>query len=84
MDDEKLLEEYILNDTGAIYYGSSNAVRPRPWNFGQVRTPTTRRTFFTSLFSTLQFDYTLRNQKLQKLLIITTDHEISRRTFYRC
>ena len=40
LDDEKLLEEYILNQSGYIYYGfaswGESGVKPRPWNYGQV------------------------------------------------
>ncbi|CAL1532742.1 unnamed protein product [Lymnaea stagnalis] len=35
MADANLLKEYVLNETGQIYYGSQSAVAPRPWNFGQ-------------------------------------------------
>ncbi|BFZ19490.1 hypothetical protein BsWGS_22529 [Bradybaena similaris] len=33
--DEKLLDEYILNETGRLYRGSASSPSPRPWNFGQ-------------------------------------------------
>lgn len=36
MEDEKLLDEYILNETGRIWVGTSQHFRGRPWNFGQV------------------------------------------------
>ncbi|GAB1597650.1 protein-glutamine gamma-glutamyltransferase K-like [Argonauta hians] len=39
MEDEKLLDEYILNETGRIWIGSSNGYRGRPWNFGQFQEP---------------------------------------------
>ena len=31
-------EEYVLNDTGRIWVGSSTSHSGRPWNFGQVMT----------------------------------------------
>jgi len=37
MSDENLLGEYILNETGKIYVGSTKRISPRPWVFGQVR-----------------------------------------------
>ncbi|NWI53095.1 TGM4 glutamyltransferase, partial [Calyptomena viridis] len=35
MDDEAQKKEYVLNDTGYIYVGSSFSIYDRPWNFGQ-------------------------------------------------
>ena len=43
-DDEKY--EYVLNETGRLYYGAAQYVNPMAWNFGQVR-------FDTSLFHVL-------------------------------
>ena len=36
MADSTLLDEYILNDEGAIFTGSDMRQFGRPWNFGQV------------------------------------------------
>ncbi|NXG17956.1 TGM4 glutamyltransferase, partial [Grallaria varia] len=35
MADEAQRKEYVLNDTGYIYVGSSYNIYDRPWNFGQ-------------------------------------------------
>ncbi|CAG5134110.1 unnamed protein product, partial [Candidula unifasciata] len=38
LEDENLLNEYILNESGKIYTGSSTSISGRPWNFGQFET----------------------------------------------
>nr|XP_039256982.1 protein-glutamine gamma-glutamyltransferase 4-like isoform X2 [Styela clava] len=35
LDDEAQREEYVLNDTGNIYRGSTWRISPKRWNFGQ-------------------------------------------------
>ncbi|XP_072268374.1 protein-glutamine gamma-glutamyltransferase 4 [Pyxicephalus adspersus] len=35
MPDEEERQEYVLNDTGYIYVGSTSKITARPWNFGQ-------------------------------------------------
>ncbi|CAG5134109.1 unnamed protein product [Candidula unifasciata] len=35
MTEEKLLDEYILNETGIIFCGTSTSITSKPWNFGQ-------------------------------------------------
>ena len=36
MADTSLLDEYVLNDVGAIFTGSHRTQYPREWYFGQV------------------------------------------------
>lgn len=37
MDDEKEIEEYVMNDVGVIFHGEVNNIKTRSWEYGQVR-----------------------------------------------
>lgn len=38
MEDENEKIEYVLNDSGIIYFGDKDSIQEMGWNFGQVRT----------------------------------------------
>uniref|UniRef100_A0A8D3D902 protein-glutamine gamma-glutamyltransferase n=1 Tax=Scophthalmus maximus TaxID=52904 RepID=A0A8D3D902_SCOMX len=35
LPDERLLQEYVMNEDGVIYMGASDSIRSIPWNYGQ-------------------------------------------------
>ncbi|XP_073423429.1 coagulation factor XIII A chain [Dendrobates tinctorius] len=35
MDDEKEIEEYVMNDVGVIFHGEVNNIKTRSWEYGQ-------------------------------------------------
>lgn len=36
LSDESLLQEYVLNEDGAVYTGTWDNIQCLPWNYGQV------------------------------------------------
>lgn len=36
LSDESLLQEYVINEDGAIYMGTWDNIQCLPWNYGQV------------------------------------------------
>ncbi|XP_060082318.1 hemocyte protein-glutamine gamma-glutamyltransferase-like [Ylistrum balloti] len=39
LDDDKQLDEYVLNDTGKVFVGNTKRIYGRPWIFGQFENP---------------------------------------------
>ncbi|XP_072267856.1 coagulation factor XIII A chain isoform X2 [Pyxicephalus adspersus] len=35
MDDEREIEEYVMNDVGVVFQGELNNIKTRPWEYGQ-------------------------------------------------
>lgn len=45
MANEKELQEYVLNDSGIIFQGLEKDIQQEAWNYGQVNSTTSSRTF---------------------------------------
>lgn len=45
MADEDERQEYVLNDSGIIFQGVENDIEEEAWNYGQVNSTTSSRTF---------------------------------------
>lgn len=56
MPDEKLLDEYILNDVGKIWIGPKSSNRGREWVFGQFDSCVLQATMFMLEISKMPYD----------------------------
>lgn len=45
MADEEERQEYVLNDSGIIFQGVEKDIEEEAWNYGQVNSTTSSRTF---------------------------------------
>lgn len=45
MANEKERQEYVLNDSGIIFQGLEKDIQEEAWNYGQVNSITSSRTF---------------------------------------
>lgn len=54
MENENERKEYVLNETGIIFYGSSSTPRARPWDFGQVKSTPSKTRISSHAYSILK------------------------------
>ena len=39
VEDEEMIQEYVMNETGRLYVGSKKQITSKPWVFGQFESP---------------------------------------------